>query len=452
MHPSETCLVHLSMGMPCLFDTTPHRCRKTIRFRDKESNRYPNNPRQCSSDRSDNGLKKTGSPSLSHIHRTLTVGYLLSPHREGVDIRIIEPAMFVASSLLHFNNAHRSGVVQNVQPTAGIASSSRASPSKASSSSRPTAVAPLTSSNNRVVNTATPQPVSNGASLRDWIVKPGDHRAAPADSASSKGKGKAKTIDPASATAPPFAVKSEPGSSPVKLEPPSTPPTRPNTAVAPPAARKRSDLQTGLSRVKVEPGANPVKREPPDTGSSRVKVEPGANLVKLEPPDTPFARPSRVVSAPAAQARPRVPSDPSWIKPEPGPEPAPVKLEPSSSTISASRLTKIAPTRTQPVLPSPSSVKSSPTACTRLPGISSGLPTPLKSSPTSTPYGGQPASSGSSVPSSASSTSGSNSPPDAPLPTDTATKPTAVKRRLGMGRATGGYSNKKFKPMVPNGS
>lgn len=32
-----------------------------------------------------------------------------------------------------------------------------------------------------------------------------------------------------------------------------------------------------------------------------------------------------------------------------------------------------------------------------------------------------------------------------------AAKPTALKRRLGMGRGTGGYANKKFKPLQPSG-
>lgn len=340
----------------------------------------------------------------------------------------------MASSLVHFNNVHRAGVVQNAQTTTMVSSSSRGKASASASGHAVNAAVPLTSSKNRVVNVAAPQSASSasGSNLGDWIVKTETHRAADAEVAPSKSKGKAKAVEPVRN---PPAVKHEPGSSPVKMElsEPSLAAGRSTNSrlAAPPArARARLDLPSGgPGRIKPEPDSGPrlVKLEPRSSsaavtpsiarpgissGPNRVKLEPASDLVKLESSSSSSPLPSRQIKVAPAQ----------------------MKVEPRHSLDFSSSTRKQSSSALGPVRPVQ-------TSCIK-------VEAPLKSSPGE----GLPSSSGSSIPASNIPTSSSSSPPEAPLSADAATKPTSVKRRLGMGRTTVGYSNKKFKPLIPNGS
>ncbi len=284
---------------------------------------------------------------------------------------LAEPAIFVASSLVHFNDAHRAGIVRSTQQTSSSASASASVAQKPPFIGRN--VNALASSSGRVVNAATTRGLPTGNNLRSWIVQPGAHRGTSTDDSPSKGKGKAKATEPAAGQSP---IKLEPGH--VRLEPPLTA----LPSVVHPKGKKSS------SAVKMEPTSTP-SMPPPYTRAGQPVLPP----VKTEPHTADdWGRRSA-----AAMVHPR-----GIVKAE----------ENSSAYVSGSLIPKC--------------------------------------SPRSSPAHGRPSSSGPSIPSSSRSSS-SNSSPATPS-ADASANSTAVKRRLGMGRATGGYANKKFKPMLPGGS
>ena len=293
-----------------------------------------------------------------------------------------EPPMFVASSLVHFNDTHRGGIIRNIPQSSSAVVASAAAEKKSPTNSRTVvAVAPLASSSGRVVNATPTRALPTGKDLRDWIVQPAAHRDKVANDSPSKGKGKAKVVGEERRLQPSIKVEQ----SPVKLEP------------------------------------SPVKLEPPPAALHTVvrpKGKPPSTAVKMEPSSTPFVFPPH-----PQEGKPVLP---------------PIKPEPDTG---------------------PHWSRRSSTGLGGLPGIvkvenfSACVPGPLlpkcSPSPRSSPADGHPSSSGSSLTSSSSAASSASSP--AAPSGDASAKSTAVKRRLGMGRATGGYTNKKFKPMVPGG-
>ncbi len=287
---------------------------------------------------------------------------------------LAEPAIFVASSLVHFNDAHRAGIIRNAQQSSSSASASASIAQKSPSNGR--SVNALASSSGRVVNAATTRGLPTGNNLRSWIVQPGAHRGTSADDSPSKGKGKAKATEPAAGRPPRSPIKLEPGPH-VKLEPPLT--------ALPSVVRPKG--KNPSSAVKMEPTSTPSMPPPYPRG------QPVLPPVKPEPHTADdWGRRSA-----AAMVHPR-----GIVKAE----------ENSSAYVSG------------PLIP--------------------------KCSPRSSPAHGRPSSSGPSIPSSSRSSSSKSSP--ATPSADASANSTAVKRRLGMGRATGGYANKKFKPMLPGGS
>ncbi|TFK81255.1 UvrD-helicase-domain-containing protein [Polyporus arcularius HHB13444] len=331
--------------------------------------RYPNQPRQ----------QKPPQTIKQEPLQAIKQEPLQAVKQEPIDIIEIddddddvpEPAIFVASSLVHFNDAHRAGIVRSTQQTSSSASASASVAQKPPFIGRN--VNALASSSGRVVNAATTRGLPTGNNLRSWIVQPGAHRGTSTDDSPSKGKGKAKATEPAAGQSP---IKLEPGH--VKLEPPLTA----LPSVVHPKGKKSS------SAVKMEPTSTPSMPPPyPRAG------QPVFPPVKTEPHTADdWGRRSA-----AAMVHPR-----GIVKAE----------ENSSAYVSG------------PLIP--------------------------KCSPRSSPAHGRPSSSGPSIPSSSRSSSNNSSP--ATPSADASANSTAVKRRLGMGRATGGYANKKFKPMLPGGS
>ncbi|KAI0749394.1 P-loop containing nucleoside triphosphate hydrolase protein [Daedaleopsis nitida] len=354
-------------------------------------------------------------------------GRTLKEERSVEDID--EPPVFVASSLVHFNQVHRAGVVQNAQPTSMAGPSSRRTAGKPPSVGRATnAAAPLGSSSSRVVNAPTTPIAPSGSNLRDWIVKPGTHKPASADGGSAKSKGKAKAKEPEQ-SAPSVEIKVETGSSVVKTESPS-------------AACSGNTTTSAQTRTDPASGPSWIKRE---DHSPSVKMEPQTQRAPLSTP---------VKTGPSMRA-----SVASYVKLEPSQRPTSVKLEGSSTAVS-SPLSRAPNKQVQATRPSyfhqpklepdsdimqldpppptfrPSTVVSAEHAISRSFVPSFSHEPPASSTPSS------------SLPSSSSSESHA---PSGASQATTPAKPTAVKRRLGMGRATTGYSNKKFKPMMPNG-
>ncbi|KAI0714341.1 P-loop containing nucleoside triphosphate hydrolase protein [Cerioporus squamosus] len=284
----------------------------------------------------------------------------------------MDPPMFVASSLVHFNNAHRGEVVRNLPQSSSSISDSASLAKKPPSNGRTVnAVSPLASSSGRVVNAAKTRGLPTGNDLRSWMIQPGAHKGTAADDSPSKGKGKAKATEPAEGRRPRSPVKLEPGI--VKLEPPSTAQ----------AAVVHLKGKASSSAVKMEPTSTPAVFLPhPQVG------RPVLPPIKPEP----YTQADWGRRSAAAMGRPL-----GFVKVE------------DSSAVSG------------PLLP--------------------------KCSPRSSPADAHPSSSGPSIPSSSRTSSSDSSP--AARSADASAKSTAVKRRLGMGRATGGYTNKKFKPMMP---
>ncbi|TBU33526.1 P-loop containing nucleoside triphosphate hydrolase protein [Dichomitus squalens] len=318
-----------------------------------------------------------------------------------------EPPMFVASSILHFNNAHRAGIVQSAQQASTSAQLSNQAarahaklPPTPSSSRKGSAnlQAPLASSSSRVVNTAS-SPASRG-NIRDWFGQQ-DVDSQGLD-LSSKAKGKARAAEA-------YLAMSSSKATPTPAKPASRVPARP------------LGMTASVARVKMEKTEPTlVKTEHLEPSQLRLKREPS-----LEEP--PLGLTQRV-------------------------RPAAVQGKSISGRIKSERFDLELPSGRQPLAEAtPASLARSSTFSPRsVPGT--GRVVTVK--PPSTP---SPFSSGQSLPSS-SSASSSKSPSAAPVEIidvdaldDPPVKPMTTKRRLGMGRATRGYANKKFKPLMPNG-
>ena len=294
-------------------------------------------------------------------------------------------------------------------PQTNIPAGSRGAPKKPPSSSGPLSASrgePLASSS-RVINAPAPgraqaqaKPASAGPDIRRWIAQPIKHEDMAVDDSwatTPKGKGKAAVRPPQVPPVTGATVKQEPVS--VKLEPRSP------------------------ARVKLEPSVG-VKLEP----ATGVKLE-SFPRVKLE-----HAPPTKVKAEPG----PRVKLE-SGAPLSPSSHPARHQgPDRSASSLSSRQQAIVTPTR--PPVGSRSTLDSQASANATAPASSQ-----THSLLSSSPAYSQPRSSMPSLPSSSSSS------PDYQAPAEAAsTKPSAVKRRLGMGRATTGYANKKFKPIVPN--
>ena len=319
------------------------------------------------------------------------------------DMRI-EPAIFKASSLLHFNDTHRSPGVQNAKQSRGSSPSKAARAPASASSSRKTSAdssAPLGSSSGRVVNTANSlarqSPV---ATMRNYFGQRDGGNSASLN-VSSKAKGKAKAIGPYPATKPAQAMLGS------------------------------------ASRTFARPLGSPAN-------GARVKREqvesPSVKTERIEPS---LCRPRRSSSPeePPIGLTQRVP--PSRVKTEKA-ENMLIKSERTEVTLSAGRL--------MPVKAALGSLARPPGSSTR-PGSSVVRVQTISVKPSPTP---SPFSSGHSLGPLSYASSSSSSPTGPPeiidvdaLDDDPPARPAAVKRRLGMGRATGGYANKKFKPLMP---
>ncbi|PIL35658.1 hypothetical protein GSI_02388 [Ganoderma sinense ZZ0214-1] len=249
-----------------------------------------------------------------------------------------------------------------------------------------------------------PSRQSSVANLRNYFGQR-DSGGSPSSELSSKAKGKAKAI------APYLAAR------PVQ--------TRTTLGSASKALARPLDLPTNAACVK------------------REQVEPAS--IKMERIEPPLSRPRRGSSPeePPIGLTQRVP--PTRVKREKA-EAVLIKSERTEPTLSASRLV--------PVKAAPSSLARPPGSSTRLGQSAARVQTiSVKPSPTPSPF-----SSGHSLAPLSSASSSSSSPTTLPeiidvdaLDDDPPARPTAVKRRLGMGRAAGGYANKKFKPLTHNG-
>ncbi len=317
-----------------------------------------------------------------------------------------EPAIFKASSLFHFNDAHRSPGVQNGRQSRGASPSkaARAPPSAFGSKNTDAGSSgPQASSNSRVVNIANSSAGKSSASNIHHYFGRRDSGGSPSSEVSSKAKGKAKATGPYPTTK---AGQTMLGSA-------SRAPARPLGPAANAARVKREQVEPPLIKTELtEPKLRRPRRGSP-------------------PEEPPIGLTQRIPSA-------RVKTEKL--------EPVFVKSERTEPILSAGRPV--------PVKATPGSLARPPGSSTRLGQSAARVQTiSVKPSPTPSPF-----SSGHSLGPLSSASSSSSSPTGPPeiidvdaLDDDPPAKPTGVKRRLGMGRAMGGYANKKFKPLMPNG-
>ncbi|KAM5530408.1 hypothetical protein V8D89_015919 [Ganoderma adspersum] len=363
--------------------------------------RYPGQPAgQAAQPWRGGGQRLGGVPGAIVKRDPDVVQQLVKPDPDGV----YEPAIFKASSLLHFNDAHRSPGAQTAKQSKGSSPSKAARAPPSASGSRKASEnssAPLGSSSGRVVNTAnSPARQSSVATMRNYFGQR-DSAHSPSSNVSSKVKGKAKATGPYPATKP---AQTTLGSA-------SRAPVRPLGSPANGARVKREQVESPLIKTeRTEPSLYQPRR-----GSS--------------PEEPPIGLTQRVL--------------PSRVKTEKA-EPVLIKSERTEGTLSAGRLVPVKAVLGSLARPPGSSTRPG-SSVVRVQTIS------VKPSPTPSPF-----SSGHSLGPLSSASSSSSSPTGPPeiidvdaLDDDPPARPAAVKRRLGMGRATGGYANKKFKPLMP---
>lgn len=212
-------------------------------------------------------------------------------------------------------------------------------------------------------------------------------------------------------------------------------------------------LPTGndLRNWMVQPGAH---NDSPSKGKGKAKAVAPAEVQRPRPPIKLESGPVKLEPTSAVL--------PAVVRPKAKASSHAVKMEPSSTPSVSSRHPQVDQPVLLPIKPEPYTgpdwgmhpgiAMGHPPGGVKVENSSVRVPGPLlpKRSPSSSPAHGYLSSSGPSLPSSSSAASSTSSP--ATPSGDASARSTAVKRRLGMGRATGGYTNKKFKPMMPGGS
>lgn len=224
---------------------------------------------------------------------------------------------------------------------------------------------------------------------------------------------------------------------------------------AAPLASSGSRVVNTIPRTVQQPKAGPSNlnswaQKPQSVGVSAKKLGPGGNMSATQPRWKPASEPSRRLSGTSKDdpiaididdSDDDVPPTPAPSKPLPAARPSPIAratpVRRKNAAIPPGALGAIRQNATQRASQAP-------------PEPSPRAPPPSLSYRTA-PSSSLPSSASGSGPSTAASSPAAVLPPQ-PAAVEPPAKPAGTKRRLGMGRTVVGYSNKKFKPLVPGSS